>query len=188
MGALGGSLGTSWALLGGSWALGGLLEGSLEALGATLEAIRAILEASWMVLKPSSKRFGNSWVQIRAQRSFKVNPRRSQIDLLRRLELKLAKPQKLSTVRRISMICDVPRALLGAKVATKSGLGPLESRFEPSWGSWRLSEGSWRRLGALLEARGARLECFKRGAPHRRELEESSRRGQGEIRQRPGEG
>ena len=55
------------------------------------------------------------------------------------------------------MIFDVPRALLGAKIAAKSGLGPLESRFEPSWGSWRLSEGSCRRLGALLEALGALL-------------------------------
>ena len=64
------------------------------------------------------------------------------------------------------MIFDVPRVLLGAKIATKSGLGPLESRFEPSWGSCMLSEGSWRHLGSLLEALGALLECLKRGAPH----------------------
>ena len=106
-------------------------------------------------------------VQIGAQRSLNGGPRRSQIDLLRRLELKMAKPQNLSTVRRISMIFDVLRALLGTKIVTTSGLGPLESRFEPSWGSWRLLDGSSRRLGALLEALGALLECFKRGAPHR---------------------
>ena len=86
------------------------------------------------------------------------------------------------------MIFDVPWALLGAKIATKSGLGPLESKFEPSWGSRRLSESTWRRLGALLEALGALLECLKRGAPHRGEVGERSRRGQGEIRQQPGEG
>ena len=86
------------------------------------------------------------------------------------------------------MIFDVPRALLGAKIAAKSGLGPLESRFEPSWGSWRLSEGSCRHLGALLEALGALLECLKRGDPHRGEVRERSGRGQGEIKQRPGEG
>ena len=56
------------------------------------------------------------------------------------------------------MIIEVMGSLLGAKMATKSGHGPLESRFEPSWGSWRLSEGSWRHLGALLAALGALLE------------------------------
>ena len=86
------------------------------------------------------------------------------------------------------MICEVLRALLGAKIATKSGLGPLESRFEPSWGSWRLSEGSWKHLGALLEALGALLECFKRGEGQQREVRERSGRGQGEIKQQPGEG
>ena len=160
MGALGGPLGTSWALLGRSWALGGLLEQSLRAFGAILEAIRAILEASWMVLKPSWKRFGSSWGPNQSPKVTQRGPKRSQIDLLRRLELKMAKPQNLSTVRRISMIFDVLRALLGTTIVTKSGLGPLESRFEPSWGSWRLSEGSWRQVG------------------------ESS----GRIRQRPGEG
>ena len=58
----------------------------------------------------------------------------------------MAKPQNLSTVRRISMFFDVLPALLGTKIVTKSGLGPLESRFEPSWDSWVLSEGSWRVL------------------------------------------
>ena len=63
-------------------------------------------------------------------------------------------------------------------MAIKSGLGPLESRFEPSWGSWRLSEGSRRHLGALLKALGALLECFKRGEGEQGELRESSRRDQ----------
>ena len=106
------------------------------------------------------------------------------MDLLRRLELKMAKPQKLSTVRRISMIFDVPRALLGAKIAAKSGLGPLESRFEPSWGSWRLSESSWKLLGALLEALEELLELPKWGEGKQGKVRERSRR----IRQRPGEG
>ena len=64
------------------------------------------------------------------------------------------------------MIFDVLRALLGINIVRKSGLGPLESRFEPSWGSWMLSEGSWRHLGSVLEALEALLECFKRGDPH----------------------
>ena len=75
-----------------------------------------------------------------------------------RLELKMAKLQNLSTVYRISMIFEVLRPLLGAKMATKSGLGALGSTFEPPWGSLRLSEGSWRHLGALLAALGMLLE------------------------------
>ena len=59
------------------------------------------------------------------------------------------------------MIFEVPRPLLGAKMATKSGLGALGSTFEPSWGSWRLPEGSWRHLGALLAALGVLLERLK---------------------------
>ena len=60
----------------------------------------------------------------------------------------------MNTVQRSSIIIEVPRPLLGAKIATKSGLGALGSTVVPSWGSWRLPEGSWRHLGALLEALG----------------------------------
>ena len=83
------------------------------------------------------------------------------MDSLRRLELKMAKPQNSSTVLRISMIFEVPRPLLGAKMATKSGLGAAGSTFEPSWGSWRLPWGSCKHLGALLTALGALLERLK---------------------------
>ena len=70
----------------------------------------------------------------------------------------MAKPQNSNTVRRISTIFEVPRLLLGAKMATKSGLGALGSTFETSWFSWRLPEDSWRHLGALLAALGMLLE------------------------------
>ena len=82
------------------------------------------------------------------------------------------------------MIFEVQRPLLGAKMATKSGLGALGSTLELSWGSWRLPKGSWKHLGALLAALGALLERFKKGDPTRGELKESSRR----IKQWPGEG
>ena len=59
------------------------------------------------------------------------------------------------------MIVEVPRPLLGAQIATKSGLGALWSTFGPSWGSWRLPEGSWRHLGALSAALGVLLERFQ---------------------------
>ena len=52
---------------------------------------------------------------------------------------------------------------LGTKIVTKCGLGALGSTFEPSWGSWRLPEGSWRHLEALLEALGRLLEWPKEG-------------------------
>ena len=65
------------------------------------------------------------------------------------------------------MIFDVLQALLGATIALKSGLEALGSTFELFESSWSLSTGSSRRLGALLEALGALLECFKRGDPHR---------------------
>ena len=48
------------------------------------------------------------------------------------------------------MIFQVLRLLLEAKIATKSGLEALGSTFEQFLGSWRLPEGSWRHLGALL--------------------------------------
>ena len=162
MGALGGLLGTSWALLGISWALGGLLERSSMTFGAIFDAMGAILEASWTVLKPSWRRFGSSWGP---DRSPKVTlwGSKTQMDLLRRLELKMAKPQKLSTVRRISMICEVPGLLLEVKIATKSCLGAFGSTFELSWCCWRLPKGSWKHLGALLEALGTLLQRFRGG-------------------------
>ena len=106
------------------------------------------------------------------------------MDLLRRLELKTAKPQNLNTVRRILKIFQVLRLLLEAKIATKSGLGALGSTFEPSWGSWRLPEGSWRHLEALLEARGTLLERKKEGEGSRGELEGTRR----ELRERSSSG
>ena len=47
------------------------------------------------------------------------------------------------------MIFEVPRPLLGAKMATKSDLGALGSTFEPSKASESLDkplDGSWRGL------------------------------------------
>ena len=70
------------------------------------------------------------------------------------------------------MIFEVPRPLLGANITTKSGLGALGSIFEPSLGAWRLPEGSWMHLGALLAALGELLERLQRG------LRESSGRAQ----------
>ena len=78
--------------------------------------------------------------------------------------------------------------LLGAKTAKKSGLGAFGSMFEPSLGAWRLPEGSWMHLGALLAALGELLERLQGRESARGELEESSGRARGEIRQRPGEG
>ena len=83
------------------------------------------------------------------------------MDILRRLERKMAKPQNLNTVQRISMFFWVQRPLLGAQIATKSDLGALGSTLELLLGSWRRLEGSWRHLGALLVALGVLLERFK---------------------------
>ena len=54
------------------------------------------------------------------------------MDFLRRLELKMAKPQNSNTVRRISTIFGVQWLLLGAKIATKADLGAPGRMFEPS--------------------------------------------------------
>ena len=82
------------------------------------------------------------------------------------------------------MIFEVQRSPLGAKIATKSGLGALESALEPSQSSWRLPEGSWRHLGALLAALGELLErSWEAGGSKTR-----SGRAQREVKQRPGEG
>ena len=66
-------------------------------------------------------------------------------------------------------------------MATKSGLGALGSTFEPSWGSWRLPEGSWRHLGALLAALGVLLERPQGHESARGELNESSVGDQGDL-------
>ena len=73
-------------------------------------------------------------------------------------------------------------------MATKSGLGALGSTFEPSWGSWRLPEGSWRHLGALLAALGVLLERLKGPEGSTGELSESSGGGQAAARGGVGEG
>ena len=82
------------------------------------------------------------------------------------------------------MIFEVQRSPLGAKIATKSGLGALESALEPSQSSWRLPEGSWRHLGALLAALGELLErSWEAGGS-----KTSSGRDRGEIRERSSNG
>ena len=70
---------------------------------------------------------------------------------------------------------------LETKIVAKYGLGALGSTFEPSWGSWRLPEDSWRHLEALLEALGSLLERKKEGEGLRGELEERSGRARGGV-------
>ena len=128
MGALGGLLGTSWALLGISWALGGLLERSSMTFGAIFDAMGAILEASWTVSKPSWGALGALGVQLGVQRSSNES-KWALIDLLRRLEHKMAKPQHLNTAPRIVMISEVLWPLLGAQIAEHQVLKLLEERW-----------------------------------------------------------
>ena len=71
---------------------------------------------------------------------------------------------------------------MGTKIDTKRGLRALGSTFEPSWGSWRLPEGSWRHLGALLAALGVLLERLS----GREGSKTGSRRAQRELRGRSG--
>ena len=58
------------------------------------------------------------------------------------------------------MVFEVLGPLLGAKMATESGLGALGSTLDLIVGSWRHLESSWRHLGALLAALKVLLERF----------------------------
>ena len=104
LGGLQSRLGGSWRALGASWAV---LEASWEVLGRSWRRIRGVLNAPWVVLEPSWELWKPCWSHLEAKRLPKWTPRPFQIELRRRLELKIAKPCFLMTAHRISMIFRV---------------------------------------------------------------------------------
>ena len=158
-------------------AYGTLLDASWSDLGAEKRSLERLLAAPRGIPRQVSAILG-------AKRLPKGRPRGSKIESKRRLELKTRFLQKALFFLRICSIFEVPRRLLGAKIAIKSGLRDLRSTFKPSWSSWRLPGGSWRHLGALLAALGALIRA--RGIQDK--LEESSTRGQAAARGGVGEG
>ena len=134
------------------------------------------MEFFWEVLRPS-------WDRIGGQKGAKWMPNR----VPEGTEAQMGKTSKIAGSRAKTLFLRSRGLFLETKIVAKCGLRALGSTFEPSWGSWRLPEGSWRHLEALLEALGSLLERKKEGEGIRGELRESS--GElGEDQAGPGEG
>ena len=154
------------------------LEGSLGLLLESWWAPGALLEASWSLLEPSWSRLGGFLGALKAIMGANWEPKGHQMGAKSSSRCDSgASWQNLKNWRTShakSLFLRSCGLLLGPKIVTKYGLRALGSILEPSWGSWRLPQGSWRRLEALLEALGRLLEWPKGGERAQHELEESS--------------